>query len=349
MKRVITAFTIISAIFLCFLLQGCDNFEFLDKELTAEEIFECASPSVVEITGQKNSSTSTGTGFFYDDRGTIITNYHVIEGCTKAIITLKNGKSYDVDKVIGYSEDKDIVILSTLCENSTPLKMRETEIKTGEKVYAIGSSLGLSGSLSDGIISYAEREINGNTYIQTTAPISHGNSGGPLLDCRGRVIGITTAFLTNGQNLNLAVPIGEIENISTNNSISLEELYVLYVESNPSDAFGISSGQYKIVTMISDDPIGYCEHIAELKAILSKGTYDYDTQLDKAVEYLNNISLEYGQKIIIYKILFTQETEYNHDIVDYLNSRDDISYAQMKAILEELGMTVDDEGYIYWN
>lgn len=349
MRRIIISFLILLTISSCLLFQGCNNLDYSNKELSAEEIYEFASPSVVEITGKMKSGTSTGTGFFYDQNGTVITNYHVIKGCIDATITLANGISYNVDKVIGYDEDRDIAILSTFCASSIPLEICDTEIATGEKVYAIGSSLGLSGSLSDGIISSAKRIINGNIYIQTTAPISHGNSGGPLLDCRGKVVGITTAFLTDGQNLNLAIPIEEIKNISTNKSISLEELYMLYVKSNPSDAFGITSEQYKIVTMISNDPLGYCEHIVELKSILSNDTYDYEVQLDQVVEYLNNISLEYGQKIIMYKMLFMQDTEYNKDIVDYLNGRDDINYAQMKAILEGLGMTVDSEGYIYWD
>ena len=224
MKKIITVFLIVSISLSCFMFQSCNGAN-KDKDLTAEELFEFASSSVVEITGKTSTGTSTGTGFFYDDTGTVITNYHVIEDCAEAMITLANGKSYNVDKVMGYSEDKDIAILSTLCNNSTSLKIRDTAIKTGEKVYTIGSSLGLSGSLSDGIVSSAERIINGHTYIQTTAPISHGNSGGPLLDSKGQVIGITTVYLVDGQNLNFAIPISEVNDISTSNPISLKELF----------------------------------------------------------------------------------------------------------------------------
>lgn len=348
MKRIITAFLMIPTILLCFIFQGCDNFEFFEKELTAEEIFEFASPSVVEIIGKTKTGTSTGTGFFYDNKGTVVTNYHVIEGCTEATITLSNGNSYNVDKVLGYSKDKDIAVLSTSCANSSPLKICDTEIKTGEKVYTIGSSLGLSGSLSDGIVSSAEREINNNTYIQTTAPISHGNSGGPLLDSKGKVIGITTAYLVEGQNLNLAIPIVEIKNISTSNPISLDELFLSYIESNPSEALGITQEQYKIATMISDDPITYCEYIADLMDTLSKGTYGYEVQVEKATDYINNISLEYGQKIILFRMIFMLDDTYNYEIIDYLNGRDDISYEEMEYILEELGFAVFSDGTIEW-
>ena len=103
-------------------------------------------------------------------------------------------------------------------------------MKTGETVYAIGSSLGLTGSLSNGIVSSAEREVEGQTFIQTTAPISSGNSGGPLLDSKGRVIGITTASLVDGQNLNLAIPVAEIDTLSTKNPTTLAKMFPQTVE-----------------------------------------------------------------------------------------------------------------------
>ena len=237
MKRTIPRIAVICMLVFCFMLQGCTVGDIIDnitpdkdKELTAEELYEKASPSVVEVTGESASMTSTGTGFFYDDNGTVITNYHVIEKCTTAKITLSNGKSYEVNKVLGYSESKDIAILATSCTNSVPLEIRTSTVKTGETVYAIGSSLGLTGSLSNGIVSSAEREVEGHTYIQTTAPISSGNSGGPLLDSEGRVIGITTASFVDGQNLNLAIPVAEIDTISTKNPTTLEKMFPQTVE-----------------------------------------------------------------------------------------------------------------------
>lgn len=197
---------------------------------TAEEVYEMVSPSVVEITGVLPTGTSTGTGFFYNDQGMVITNYHVIENCTSASIKLASGATYQVDKVIKYSEEKDIALLSTNCPSSVPLQFRTTEIKTGEKVYAIGSSLGLEGTLSDGIISSASREVEGNAYIQTTAPISQGNSGGPLLDENGHVIGITTAYFADGQNLNLAIPIAQVETLAVRLPVTLDSLFKQKVE-----------------------------------------------------------------------------------------------------------------------
>jgi transcriptional regulator with XRE-family HTH domain len=193
--------------------------------LTAEDIYTNVLPSVVEIVATSSDAISTGTGFFYDEKGTVITNYHVIENCQNAEITMSNGLVCQVIAVLGYDTDRDIAILSTSCKLSEPIAIRTTPVKTGEKVYAIGSSLGLTGSLSDGIISATNRNIGGNEYIQTTAPISHGNSGGPLVDANGEVVGIVCAFLAEGQNLNLAIPIDAVDKIPRNHSIKLEKLF----------------------------------------------------------------------------------------------------------------------------
>ena len=193
--------------------------------LSAEEIYSQISPSVVEISAESATEISTGTGFFLDNKGTVITNYHVIEDCQTAKITLSNGSTYQVTAVLGYDADRDIAILSTTCKISKPLSLRSDPAKTGEKVYALGSSLGLTGSLSDGIVSAVNREVEGNVYIQTTAPISQGNSGGPLVDEKGAVIGVVCASFTDGQNLNLAIPISDVHKIPLNKNVTLEKLF----------------------------------------------------------------------------------------------------------------------------
>lgn len=231
MKRVIVIVSAIVMLLSCSALFGCKSNDIadsipVDKTLTAEEVFELVSPSVVGITCETVTGISTGTGFFYDNHGTVITNFHVIEDCDSAKITLTNGESYTVIEVKGHSEEKDIAILSTDCPDSVPLSIRETHAKTGETVYAVGNSLGiLTNSFSNGIVSSAERNGNDVTYIQTTAPMSAGNSGGPLVDKDGKVIGINTWGFTEGQNLNFAVSASEIITISTDNPQSLFALF----------------------------------------------------------------------------------------------------------------------------
>lgn len=190
------------------------------KELSAEEIYRLASPATVEIRIETEYGTATGTGFFSNKDGIIITNFHVIEDATSGAVYLNNGEKYDIQKLVGFDRYLDIAFIQIDYQPSTILKIRTDFLQTGETVYALGSSLGLADSFSEGIISANQREIGGQIFIQTTAPISHGNSGGPLIDKYGRVVGITTAGIESGQNLNLAVPISNINKIDRENPVN---------------------------------------------------------------------------------------------------------------------------------
>ena len=111
---------------------------------------------------------------------------------------------------------------------------------------------------------------------------------------------------------------------------------------------GVTFEQYTLAEMISDDPLTYCEYIVELDETLAKGSYGIDLQKEKATEYVNNLPLDYGQRIILFKIQFPTDTTYCSDIVDYLNEREDISYDDEVFILEELGFAVFDDGTVKW-
>lgn len=111
---------------------------------------------------------------------------------------------------------------------------------------------------------------------------------------------------------------------------------------------GVTFAQYTLAGMISDDPLTYCEYIVELDKTLSKGSYGIDLQKEKATEYVNNLPLDYGQRIILFKIQFPSDTTYCSDIVDYLNGREDISYDDEVFILEELGFAVFEDGTVKW-
>jgi len=216
MKKSIT-YLLVLALILSF--SACSK-----KPLSGEEVYNLIAPSTVEVTAKGRGFESTGTGFFIDTAGTLITNYHVIEDCTEAHITISDGGTYDVLKVVGYSVELDLALLSTSHQNSKAVSFRNSEVHTGETVYALGSSLGLTGTFSEGVISTAERELDGVKYIQTTAPISSGNSGGPLVDGEGKVVGITSAGFTDGQNLNLAIPVSTIESINGGTPMTLSEV-----------------------------------------------------------------------------------------------------------------------------
>ncbi len=111
---------------------------------------------------------------------------------------------------------------------------------------------------------------------------------------------------------------------------------------------GVTLAQYNIATMIADNPDTYCKYIAELDEIISKATYSEDLKKEKASEYINDWPLDYGLRIIMFRIQFPSDTTYCNDIVDYLNERDDISYDEMVFILEELGFAVFADGTVKW-
>jgi len=164
------------------------------------------------------------------DNNTVVTNYHVIDG-TYAIIAYNSEGTVEskISTVLAYSEKEDLAILR--CEqavNVAPLTIgNSNEVKQGDKVFAVGYPLGLSNTLSDGIVSSLYKDENYVDLIQITAPISPGSSGGALFNENGDVVGIVCASYENGQNMNLAIPSKYITKMrsAVNGSISIEQFY----------------------------------------------------------------------------------------------------------------------------
>jgi len=197
-----------------------------NADLTAEEIYAKCSPAVfyIETFDASGSELSSGSGFFIDDKGTAVTNYHVIEDAYTAFIqTSDTGITCEVLGVYDYNKEEDWAILKIdyYLGNSKYLVVdNTTKVAGGQKVYAIGSPLGLQNTISEGIISNPARVDGKTTYIQTNAAISPGSSGGALINKDGKVIGITSAAYTDGQNLNLALPISYINGYDTSKTQS---------------------------------------------------------------------------------------------------------------------------------
>lgn len=176
-------------------------------EKSFEELARMAS-SIVMITVHDNRGNvlGTGSGIMIGREGYILTNNHVIaKGCFYSVRIEDDDKIYDTDEVIKYNSNLDLAVIR-ISRYLQPLPIYRGAVKLarGQKVVAIGSPLGLFNSVSDGIIS-GFREIDNVDMIQFTAPISPGSSGGAVLNMQGEVIGISTAGIDNGQNINLAV------------------------------------------------------------------------------------------------------------------------------------------------
>ncbi len=172
---------------------------------------------------------SSGSGFFIEKDGKAVTNFHVLEDAYSAVVTVPDGTEYNVKGILGYDMQGDLAILQVDGNNFPFLSAGDSdEVTSGEKIYAIGSPLGLSNTISEGIVSGINRTIKNIPYIQITAAISHGSSGGALLNEKGQVIGITSAEIATGQNLNFAIPINAVFTLDINSFYTFEELVKEY-------------------------------------------------------------------------------------------------------------------------
>ena len=194
---------------------------------TATEIYNQAVKYVGEITVYDRSgyAIGTGTGFVMSSDGKIVTNYHVIDEAYYADIVINNTR-YTISSVLAYDANIDLAVVKINATGLTTANICKNAVQTGEVVYAIGSSKGLTNTFSQGIITQAQRVMNGVVYIQHDAAISGGNSGGPLINVYGEVIGINTMSRVDSQNINMAVFTAELDNlVYLSRPITLAQLY----------------------------------------------------------------------------------------------------------------------------
>lgn len=195
-------------------------------------LYERVSPSVVHITSKTQSvgyfgvvpSEGTGSGFVLDTNGHIVTNNHVIAGATNVQVVLANGVTLDV-QVIGADQYYDLAVLSVdaPANTLTPLEMGDSsQLKIGQTVIAIGNPFGLDRTMTRGLVSALDRQIQSDSgsvigqAIQTDAAINPGNSGGPLLDLHGRVVGINAAISSpsgGSVGIGFAVPVNVVKRV----------------------------------------------------------------------------------------------------------------------------------------
>ena len=165
-------------------------------------LVERVMPSMVFI---QTDAGRLGSGFFVSSNGDILTNYHVIDGAGYIGVTTRDGQSVSA-LVKDYDAQRDMALLKVNTSYAVPfLTISDALPKQGEAVIAIGNPKGLSGSVSSGIVA-AIREMDNNLWVQFTAPISPGSSGGALLNLKGEVVGMPTLQYREGQNLNFGVP-----------------------------------------------------------------------------------------------------------------------------------------------
>lgn len=188
--------------------------------------------SVVQIrTYDKDGRVlGTGSGFLVESDGQILTNYHVLAHASRADVVLHDGKKLSVSGILSYNVDRDVALIKVEGKELPFVKLGNSkELKLGDRVVAIGSPIGLQNTITDGIISPI-RKLTGQNYLQFSAAISSGSSGGALFNGKGQVIGITTATIIQGRDLNLAIPIDEVKPLLVTNSLKSFDIVTEEIE-----------------------------------------------------------------------------------------------------------------------
>jgi S1-C subfamily serine protease len=181
---------------------------------------------VTIVTAVDDKPIALGTGFIVSPDGVIVTNYHVIKTGNVAATKFADGSILEVDGVLAADKDRDLAIIKIHGKVFHALTLGNSDqIQIGEDVVAIGNPLGLELTVSNGILSgiRADKDAGGK-FLQTTAPISHGSSGGPLFNMQGQVIGINSMYYEGGENLNFAIPINDAKRLLSAKSTELQNL-----------------------------------------------------------------------------------------------------------------------------
>lgn len=208
------------------------------------ELVTQVEPSVVVV----DIGRGLGSGFIYDEQGTIVTNYHVIEGAKKAVVRFADQTTADVTGYLVIAPGKDLAILRINPQGRTlkPLRVASERPKKAEEVFAFGAPRGLASTVTNGIVSSVRQgtELRDNfkamtgvdiytehqhydldaIWLQTTAPISGGNSGGPLVNRQGEVVGLNTWNRTDGQNLNFAISVEHVKKMMESTQSGVQSL-----------------------------------------------------------------------------------------------------------------------------
>jgi putative serine protease PepD len=274
--------------------------------LSVNEIYRRTSPGVVEVTARSTSASQfpfggsqqrvgQGSGFVYDTSGHVITNEHVVGGASSVTVKFQDGKSYSA-KVVGKDSSTDVAVLKVNAPSSElhPLTLADSStVSVGNGVVAIGSPFGLENSVTSGIVSALHRSIdspNGFSIpdaIQTDAAINHGNSGGPLLDASGNVIGITSQIQSDSggnEGVGFAVPSNTVRSVASQLLASgkVEHAY-LGVEITSAAAGGARVASVRVGTPAAKAGL----HAGDVIIKLDDSSIGSSDELQRAIDALN--------------------------------------------------------------
>ena len=251
-----------------------------ENALSLQQIYEKMNPSVVSIISTLKSGTATGTGIIMSESGYIITNHHVIEGANQLTVLTYDDQQYSAE-LVGSDSISDLAVLRVEAGNLTAAEFGDSDsLRVGDSVVAIGDPLGiqLRGTMTSGIISAINRDLTVEdrkmTLIQTDAALNSGNSGGPLINCYGQVIGINTMKMSSYyssatvEGLGFAIPIAVakpiIDELIENGYVAGRPAIGINGESMPEYArlyYRLPKGVY--ITYVSEASDAYVKGIRE--------------------------------------------------------------------------------------
>ena len=248
------------------LLASTQVFPQQSRPETLPELVRRVKPSVVAIAtyDAQGEALMTGSGFFVRP-GEVVTNLHVIRGAGRCEIKTLDGKGkvFPVAGVLAVDDEGDLALLKVEMPADRP---RASELATvlpdeGEQIVVIGNPLKLEGSVTDGIVSAVREVPNVGKIIQITAPISHGNSGSPVFNMKGEVVGVVTIKVTNGQNINLAIGVARVAQLLPGRLRSVASLPAKERQSDAAES-SYRNGLDSLWLGNYDNAIGYFETAA---------------------------------------------------------------------------------------
>jgi hypothetical protein len=261
----------------------------------------------IYVNDENGNLIGSGTGFIIDSNGKIATNYHVmsmwLEGNNSLLVRMENGAFFPLSELVNFDEDNDVAIFKVDGKELPSVKLaKKYEPKLGESIVVIGSPLGFSTTISDGIVS----NIRGkDKIIQITAPVSPGSSGSPVFNSKGEVIGVATFNIEGGQNLNFAIPVKHVANLLKGTKKSKKKIIV---KSEP---------QPKVMTAPSFQGLTAVDWVNKALSLWDGEKYNAS---EKAIEYLNNaIKLEpsYAEAYYNRGNAYNKPGQYNRAIEDF--------------------------------
>lgn len=266
------------------------------SEMSSEQVAEYSKTRVAKVV----TDVGTGSGFFIDSNGTMVTNYHVIEGAGSLSVRFDTGAKYDVLSIIDFSPFYDIAVLEVDISGNDYFDLASNYTE-GEKVYVRGYPKGVdTSSFTSGMMSQSSHRLGLMDCITIDAAVNNGNSGGPAMNSRGQVLGICSYSMANAENMNFAIKLSALDKLDMDKNYNINRYQEWYNRETGRSYMATGDGKSYSYT--------YINTFTTVTGIVCEMSYDSDR------DYENGYSIAYQQYVYAY------DAEAYDVYCDYLNS-----------------------------